>query len=447
MIQKALTAPDWLTSGALYQINPRTFSAEGTIAAVTKELPYLASLGFATIYLCPIFTADDSENRDNWSARQKASETNNPKNPYRMNDYFSIDEEYGTMDDLADCVKECHRLGIHLLLDLVYLHIGPNAAMLQKHPEFAKQHPDGSFINGAWNFPLLDFNHPGLRETLWCNMVYYVSVLDVDGFRCDVGDGVPLDFWTEGRRRIRTVKPDAVLIDEGTYGEVLLSAFDGIYGFSWHNAIYDVLTGAKTADALRKDWERTHNILPSGSLILRDMDNHDTVTDWPCRMETLAGHRGMDLIEVMNFTIDGIPMVYGGNELCDEAKLSLFANRFHPGRFATTDRSDTQKNLPQVQRRNEIIRTMNALRRDDPLFRHGKVAFYDDELPEKVVGFSRSWEGRTVWFFGNLGSYTVTFTLPEAVQECILQDGAIWQDGKLTLDDKGYILFVEGDKE
>ena len=49
MIQKALSAPAWLTSGSVYQINPRTFSPEGTIAAVTKELPYLASLGIATI--------------------------------------------------------------------------------------------------------------------------------------------------------------------------------------------------------------------------------------------------------------------------------------------------------------------------------------------------------------------------------------------------------------
>ena len=71
MIQKALSAPAWLTSGSVYQINPRTFSPEGTITAITKELPYLASLGISTIYLCPIFEADASENRENWSVRQK----------------------------------------------------------------------------------------------------------------------------------------------------------------------------------------------------------------------------------------------------------------------------------------------------------------------------------------------------------------------------------------
>ena len=96
MLHKALGAPDWLTKGSVYQINPRTFSAEGTLKAVTRELPYLQDLGFTTIYLCPIFEADASENRDNWSDRQKKYETQNPKNPYRMNNYFRIDEEYGT---------------------------------------------------------------------------------------------------------------------------------------------------------------------------------------------------------------------------------------------------------------------------------------------------------------------------------------------------------------
>ncbi|MBQ4607512.1 MAG: hypothetical protein IJB15_12450 [Clostridia bacterium] len=441
MIQRAITAPAWLTSGGIYQINPRTFCEAGTIAAVTAELPYLASLGFGTIYLCPIFTEDASENRENWSSRQKASETNNPKNPYRMNDYFHIDEEYGTMEDLAACVKECHRLGMRILLDLVYLHIGPNAAILQIHPEFAKQNPDGSFINGPWNFPLLDFAHPGLREYLWCNMVYYIGVLDVDGFRCDVGDGVPVDFWAEGRRRIRTVKPDALLINEGAKGETLLTGFDAIYGFSWHSCIHDILTGKKPASALQQDWERTHSQYPAGSIILRDMDNHDTVTDWPGRVETLAGHRGMDLIQVLNYVMDGVPMVYCGNELCDETKLSMFANRFHPGKFRPTPRGDAMKNTPEAMRRQEILRTMNGLREKDALYREGEIRFAEHDCPDTVAAFRREYADRSIWFAGNFSDHTEEVTLPDYTGEVILSDGAeMLPDGRIRLEEKGYIL-------
>lgn len=96
----ALKQPEWLARSAVYQVNPRTFSAEGTIKAVTGELEFLKSIGFNIVYLCPVFCEDDDEN--NRSPRQLNSGTGNPKNPYRMNDYFSIDSEYGTMEDLKE---------------------------------------------------------------------------------------------------------------------------------------------------------------------------------------------------------------------------------------------------------------------------------------------------------------------------------------------------------
>lgn len=46
MKYKAVCPPEWLSRSAVYQINPRTFSADGTIRAVTNELPKLKELGF-----------------------------------------------------------------------------------------------------------------------------------------------------------------------------------------------------------------------------------------------------------------------------------------------------------------------------------------------------------------------------------------------------------------
>lgn len=84
-------SPDWFKKTSVYQVNPRTFSREGTIKAVTDELPTLKELGFGIIYLCPIFKTDDSKDKAYWSPRQIASNTENPKNPYRMVNYFEID--------------------------------------------------------------------------------------------------------------------------------------------------------------------------------------------------------------------------------------------------------------------------------------------------------------------------------------------------------------------
>ena len=162
----ALKVPEWLRKNSVYQINPRTFSKEGTINAIKDELPFLKELGFNIIYLCPIFEEDDDPNPDYLSPRQKKSKTGNPKNPYRINDYFFIDEEYGTMEDLKELVNEAHKRDMKVLLDLVYMHIGPNAPIIKRYPEFAKQDRDGNIVYTEYNFPTLDFRSEGLREYL-----------------------------------------------------------------------------------------------------------------------------------------------------------------------------------------------------------------------------------------------------------------------------------------
>ena len=348
---------DWIKKVSVYQINPRTFSKEGTISAITSELPSLAELGFGVMYLCPIFKEDASENRDNWSKRQLASQTDNPKNPYRMSDYFTIDSEYGNMDDLKEFVNKAHKLNMRVILDLVYLHIGPNAEIFNAHPEFAARNEDGSIKLTYWNFPYLNYESEGLKEYLWCNMTYYVGVIGVDGYRCDVGDDVPLDFWREGARRIRAIKPDAVMINEGIKKEAF-NVFNANYGFSWHENFYKFLHGEMTASEVVAGYNDKKKIYPEGALILRDMENHDTVTDWPHRVEEYFGHDCMEAVLATNYILDGVPMVYCGNELADTAKLSMFANRFHMGKFETTDRKAFGE---AVDKRKKIIKMRTNL--------------------------------------------------------------------------------------
>lgn len=75
----AVTPPDWLTENAIYQINPRTFTKDGTIASIIDELDFIKALGFNIIYLCPIFCEDDSTDKSNRSTRQLKSETRTRK--------------------------------------------------------------------------------------------------------------------------------------------------------------------------------------------------------------------------------------------------------------------------------------------------------------------------------------------------------------------------------
>lgn len=437
MLNKAMQVPRWLSMSAVYQINPRTFSKEGTIQAVTQQLPRLKELGFGVMYLCPIFEEDDSP--EHWSKRQIASKTNNPKNPYRMLDYFTVDSEYGTMEDLRAFVDETHRLGMHVLLDLVYLHSGVNARILKRHPEFAQQDADGNWVLTGWNFATFDYTHPGTREYLWSNMVYYISALDVDGFRCDVGDMVPEDFWAEGRRRIQTIKPDAVLINEGRKFHWMKSTFDATYAFDWHERLYSVFAGGESASLVRRQWEEDHARTPAGGLLMRDIDNHDTVTDWPERTEIAAGHDGMEQIEVINYIMDGVPMVYCGNEIADTAYLSMFANRFFPGRFEVTDWSGSDQ--PYAQRRQQVMRRLNALKAEHESLLHGETRWLDTDQPDRVIAFQRVY-GEEGWtFVGNASAEPCTVNVPLS-GSMVLTNGAEWSEDneKLQLGARKYVL-------
>lgn len=437
-MKTACVSPEWFQKGSVYQVNPRTFSAEGTISAVKKELPLLKELGFSVIYFCPLFEADTSEDREFWSIRQQASNTDNPKNPYRMMDYFLIDEEYGTLDDLRECIQAAHALGLKVILDLVYLHIGPNAYVIQQHPEFIQKDENGDPKLTYWNFPYLNYENEGLCEYLWSNMIYFIGHLDADGFRCDVADYVPLAFWAEGKRRITAIKPDAILINEGQKAEYLEDVFNCNYGWSWHEHIFDVITGAKNTAALRAEHERVKGEYPKGGLILRDMDNHDTVTDWPDRIENLVGHDGMEMILTFNYMLDGVPMVYCGNELADTARLSMFANRFHMGAFEVTDRTATGAH---VTRRMQIIRTLNTLRKTVCALSAGETVWLD--MPPETVAFERRAKDETAVFISNFGKTALSVALSGNIGDTLLSNQATVEDATVILQPFGYIAYIK----
>lgn len=433
----SVKVPNWFRENAVYQINPRTFSKEGTINSITKELPSLKELGFNVIYLCPIFAEDDSEDQNFWSKRQKKSQTGNPKNQYRIRNYFNIDEEYGTKEDLIYLIDLAHELGMKVLLDLVYMHMGPEADIIKKHPEFAKLDKEGRLVYNDYGFILLDFNSLGLREYLWANMVYLISEFDADGFRLDVGDAVPADFWAEGRRRIQTIKEDAVLLNEGGDMQRLSYCYDASYGIEWEHGMYQVIQGEKTLKELRREYDEVAARVPEGGIVLRALETHDTVTDWP-RGETILGNDGMEMILALNYIIDGVPMVYCGNELADTAKLSMFANRFHMGAFEVTDRKAVGEH---VTRRMEIIKTLNELKKTVPALSEGEMVWLDTAHPESVLAFERTTPQETVSFLCNFGKEAVALSMDG---DTLIAHNADKNNNRVTLNPYGYIACRKG---
>jgi len=388
----ARQAPRWFAEGYTYQIQLRAFTPEGTLKAASQRLPHLKDIGVGTVYLCPVFVTDDDMDSSGWSARQIKSGYGNPKNPYRISDYFHVDEEYGADDDLRDFIKQAHSLDIRVLLDIVFTHCGPRAVFIKDHPEFFTYDEKGEIILSDWNFPALNFKSESLRTYLKTNMLYYVCDFNVDGFRCDVADSIPLDFWMEAREELEKVKPDIVIAAEGQRRSNTVEAFDANY--DWEivlNCAFSLLKNPKAytdkggAAAIRNQYEKYMAEFPKGTKFWHFTENHDTSNDsYEYRVESVYGHNNQELGLAFCFALDGIPLVYNGQEICDASRHSIFSTKG----VACIDWSLADKDY--AVKRSNLLRKWSQMRKNYSCLVDGAVIWIDNDSPDKVCSFKRS---------------------------------------------------------
>ena len=418
----------------IYQIMFRTFTPEGTIKAATKKLGFVASLGVDILYLSPFFEMDGDCDRRAWSERQIASGMNNPKNPYRISDYFKIDEEYGSDADLAEFMAEAHGLGLKVIFDLVYMHCGPTK-FAKEHPDFLKRDRQGKILCSKYNFPLLDFDKSELCEYLWSNMLYWVEKFDVDGYRCDVGDRVPLFFWREGRRRIEELKADFYMINEGQDPYFMEEVFDLSYynkTFSWNDVIDKSFRRGKAGihHSFRMVYEGLRARFPDGAILLRAYENHDFVIDAFDERLDAEYPQVIEALLALNFTIDGAPMLYSGNEFGDSRRHSMW--RWSGDEYCIDwGVLESEKG----QKRLDFVKRLCELRHAHPSLSNGSTEMIKDK---DLLVFTRSCKNETI-------RATFRFEAPEVscpspTGEVLLIGNARATDGGLVLGAGGYII-------
>ena len=304
-------------SKIIYQLALRTFTPQGTLQSATERLEHVAALGVDVLYLCPFYVQENDPDLTHWSQRQLASQTGNPKNPYKIADYFGIDEEYGTAADLKALVDKAHRLGMAVLFDLVYLHCGRQAVFLADHPDFVERNADGSVrVPDRWPFARLNFANPALREYLIAHMLHLITAYGVDGFRCDVGDSVPLDFWQQAFARARVAKPDLIAMNEG-WAPDHIAFFDMGYSFLWNKAVKGMLSGKEPPTALRDCHAAECATYGDGIFKMARMaENHDIASDAGLnRNERRFGTDATEAFLLLTYTYPGVPFCGTGANL------------------------------------------------------------------------------------------------------------------------------------
>jgi len=427
----------------IYQILPQVFTQEGTIKKAEEMLPHIASLGVDVVYLCPIVEYDDDTNQAYWSVRQKRSKTGNPKNPYRLKDYFKIEPMLGSDADLDSFVKTAHKLGLKVVLDLVYYHCGPTANMIKDNPDFVKRNPDGSVKNGRWNFPEVNFDNPKLREYLIANMEYFINRFGVDGYRTDVEGAVPADFWAEAYARISKLKANPIMIAESNRADAQVDAYDANYCFEWQFALIDVFSKKSGASELERTWKKCNARYVDGARFLRNLDNHDTASDSEgLRFEKRFGHAGMNAVQVINFTMDGIPMIYNGNEIADDVPICMFSTNKHGRYFIAWENAMTAAG----RERESLIRKLINMRHDYSALSLGTTTWLSNSAADSVISYTRNskWQNVLVVVNTRDTQVEVSVDFTASVFRQILNCGAtpVFKDGKLfvTLKPYAYLL-------
>lgn len=196
----------WWKECVVYQIYPRSFKDSngdgiGDLKGIIEKLDYLNYLGIDVIWLSPVYKSPNDDNG------------------YDISDYQNIMDEFGTMKDFDELLRECHKRNIKIMMDLVVNHTSDEHSWFMeskksKNNEYRDYYVWKEGINGqppnnwgsvfsgpAWQYdeetqmyylhlfskkqPYLNWENPKLRNEIYSMMKWWLDK-GVDGFRMDV---------------------------------------------------------------------------------------------------------------------------------------------------------------------------------------------------------------------------------------------------------------------
>jgi len=298
----------------IYQVFVRNYSDEGTFQKVQEDLDRIKDLGVDYVYLLPIHEI---------GKKQRKGELGSP---YAIEDYYSVNHEYGTLKDFEDLVNAVHKRGMKVMMDIVFNHTSPDAKLIHEHPEYFYRNNEGEFANrvGDW-WDITDFDYTkdkGLWRYLIDNLLYWTKK-GVDGFRWDVASFLPLEFLEQAHDEVLEVNPDSLFLSESVHGHFLRFIRNEGFECLSESEIYQVFDMAYDYDVhdYLKEIVRQDEVYPKNYVKMKNLENHDNLR--------LAGLVNSDPVKVDAWTsflffTKGATMIYAGQEKSATHTPSLF---------------------------------------------------------------------------------------------------------------------------
>ena len=429
----------------------------GNFKGITEKLDYIASLGVNLIYLNPISKSFSSHR-------------------YDTGDYKTPDPLLGTEEDFAELCRQAHSRGIRVILDGVYSHTGSNSPYFNREGQFdsvgaynSTESPYYSWYtfynwpdsyNSWWNFdtlPTVNIMDPAFINSIIedeDSVVAHWLRLGADGFRLDVADELPDEFIGMLRRRIKGIKPDALLLGEVwedastkiAYGRrrsyFTAGELDSVMNYPFRTAIIDYVRGRDGGQGLKEAVMAIVENYPP-EVVQCNMNllgTHDTpriltvlVDDFNGTREEMSKRRlsrhqfdiaydRLLMASFLQYTLPGSPSLYYGDEAGMEGGKDPFNRRTYPWGY---------ENMEFV----EHFKRLGRLRREHPAFRYGDIQFF--QAGDRHVGFTRSYEGRTYRVYCNRDADPWEIPASKLVAGYNLQ---IVAPDWLTLGPRGYCI-------
>lgn len=366
----------------VYELHIGTFTSEGNWESAARLLPELAEIGVTVLELMPVA---DFPGRFGWG--------------YDGVNLFAPTRLYGPPDSFRRFVDKAHSLGVGVVLDVVYNHIGPEGSPLAPF--------SNSYLSEKWSSEWGDsFNFDGehnqpVREFILANAVYWIKEFHLDGLRVDAADYVMDDseehILTAVTRSVREAageRPILLIAENESQMATPLTSFeqggfamDAVWNDDFHHSALVALTGYR--EAYYKDyagspqelvsavkwgylyqgqWNRRQGH-PRGSPALgrpfwnfiNFLQNHDQVanTGLGLRLHNLGHPGAYRALTALLLLAPGTPMLFQGQEFAASTPFLYFADHnrsvkksVREGRmefyrqFSNLARREVQKELP-----------------------------------------------------------------------------------------------------
>ena len=329
----------------IYELHIGTFNDEpggppGTFAEAERRLGYLASIGVNAIEIMPTteFAGDFS-----WG--------------YNPAHIFAVESAYGGPKGLKRFVKSAHRIGIAVILDVVYNHFGPGDLHLWQFDGWSENGKGGIYFYNDWRSHTPwgdgrpDYGRGEVRQFIRDNALMWLEDFHVDGLRydmtlyirhvrgdndpsCDLPDGWSLAQWINHETRTRF--PGKITIAEDLQNNAWLTKDTGIggagFGSQWdagfvhpiRAAVTAVEDGARSMAAVRDAIRHGYNDDAFQRVIYSE--SHDEVANGKARVPSEVdrdkgnpwyAEKRSTLASGLVFTSPGIPMIFQGQEFLE----------------------------------------------------------------------------------------------------------------------------------